>query len=150
MHHDFYWHILLGGGLAVLIGVIWIITTWQVSIAKDDERAQRIRKKYGRTAIARKLIRKILWTGETTEQLRDSFDAPVGITRNPLHTSNSEIWEYVGKDADLPDFHITVKDGLVIGWVKIYSKKGKRSNLLKNKKPAEATPCPVDGFPKGK
>ncbi len=131
MHHDFYWHILLGGGMAAFIIVVWVMMSWKVSVVKPDERTQRIWGKYGRTSIAKKLIRKTLWIGETAEQLRDSFDAPVGITRNPFHSSKSEVWEYTGKEADLPDFHITLKDGLVIGWVKIYSKKGKRSKLLK-------------------
>lgn len=127
MPHGVSFYILLGGGLVILIAAIWLFANWSVNITPDDERTRRIYEKYGRTDIAKKLIRKTVWAGETAEQLRDSFDAPISVKRNPLHTSKSEVWEFLGKDAELPDLHVTMKDGLVIGWVKIYSKKGKRS-----------------------
>ena len=127
MPHSIYWYILFAGGMVILIAAIWLVANWSVSISTDDERTRHIREKYGRTDIAKKLIRKTIWAGETADQLRDSFEAPVSVKRSPFHTSGSEVWEYLGKGAELPDLHVTLKDGLVIGWVKIYRKKGKKS-----------------------
>jgi len=104
--------------------ILWIILTilaiWSLCVLNsfqiEKARRERIYQKYGRNEISEKIIKKIVWVGETKEQLRDSLGMPCDIDENVLKTKVKEIWKYYRKSANRYGFKVKVENGAVVGW----------------------------------
>jgi hypothetical protein len=107
--------------MSILVAIIAIvvliyIVSYASNKAAKKARAEAIYKKYGHTEIAERIIKKIVWVGETTDQLLDSLGKPVDTDENVLKTKTKEIWKYCQKSANRYGFKVKVENGIVVGW----------------------------------
>lgn len=104
--------------MGTIIKIIFLIIAFFVlkSYVTKKVRRKRIYQKYGYTEIADRIIKKIIWVGETSDQLLDSLDQPLDIDENVLKTKTKEIWKYYQKGINRYGLKITVENGVVVGW----------------------------------
>ena len=108
-------------GLTIFIAIIGIVILLQYKkylaikqAAKD--RKDRIYQKYGQTDIAEKIIKKTIWVGESSEQVRDSIGVPIDIDEKVLKTKRKETWKYYPKGTNRYGLKVFVENGFVYGW----------------------------------
>lgn len=79
-------------------------------------RRRRIFAKYGHTDTAHDIIRRMIWKGQTAEQLVDSLGDPIAVDSKLLQTKSREIWKYGRRGRNQFGTKITIDDGTVVGW----------------------------------
>lgn len=102
--------IILGIGVALI--VIAAITRSLIRAA----RAHAIYAKYGQTETAERIIKRQVWVGQSTEQLRDSLGSPVDVDEKVLKTKTKHVWKYVHRGGNRFGLRITLENGFVVGW----------------------------------
>ncbi len=100
--------------LALLLGAILIITL--AGLWGYRQRRKQLTEKYGDAEIARRIMKRVLWQGETQEQLLDSLGTPADTDQKVLKTKSKEVWKYrpVGKNRF--GLKVTLDDGIVVAW----------------------------------
>lgn len=96
------------------LGVIVLILA--VCIWGYRQRHKHLTARYGDPEIARRIMRGIVWQGETQEQLIDSLGQPVDTDRKVLQTKTKETWKYRPTARNRFGLKITLDDGVVVGW----------------------------------
>jgi hypothetical protein len=102
--------------LLLIGGVVAAFIKSQKQSQEEDERTKRIYTKYGHTELGDRLAKRVMWTGETTEQLRDSFGPPLDIDEKVLKTKKREVWKYFRKGQNRYGLRVTIESGIVVGW----------------------------------
>jgi hypothetical protein len=82
------------------------------------QRRKHLVEKYGDAEIARRMMRGVIWQGETREQLLESLGKPVNIDERVLKTKSKEIWKYRKTARNRFGLKITLDDGVVVAWEK--------------------------------
>ena len=72
--------------------------------------------KYGDKEIVDRIMRKMWWQGQTSEQLHDSLGEPIDIEQHVMKTKTKEVWKYNQTGKGRFGLRITIEDGKVIGW----------------------------------
>lgn len=103
----------MGFLIFILIIIAFFILT---SYSSKKAREKRIYQKYGHTEIAENIIKKVIWVGETSDQLLDSLGRPCDIDENVLKTKKKETWKYCRKSTNRFGLKIIVENGFVVGW----------------------------------
>lgn len=85
-------------------------------IAKKRARLRYLREKYQDEEIVQKILSRIIWVGQTAEQLTDSLGHPVATDRKLLKTKTRDVWKYRHQGANRYGLRITVENGQVSGW----------------------------------
>ena len=98
--------------LALLAYFTW---QWLGPIVIETRREQRLRAKYGGQEL-NDLLAKVIWEGETAEQVRDSLGPPVEVEALARKTKHKEIWKYGHEGGNRFRLRITLDDGQVSGW----------------------------------
>lgn len=100
--------------LTLLPGVL--ILTALACVWGYRQRRKQLTGKYGDPEIARRIMRRVLWPGETQEQLLESLGTPADTDQKILKTKSKEIWKYrpVGKNRF--GLRVTLDDGIVVAW----------------------------------
>ena len=100
--------------LTLLPGVL--ILTALACVWGYRQRRKQLTEKYGDPEIARRIMRRVLWPGETQEQLLESLGTPADTDQKILKTKSKEIWKYrpVGKNRF--GLRVTLDDGIVVAW----------------------------------
>ena len=75
-------------------------------------------KKYNDEQLARKIMRRTLWKGQTAEQVIDAIGKPKDIEQKVLKIKNKEIWKYFSSERRRYGLRITLNDEIVVGWDK--------------------------------
>jgi hypothetical protein len=107
------------GCLALLIGVFVLYTRYDAARRKKraEELAARLAdltERFGETD-AKRILDKMVWTGQTAEMLRESLGDPVAVDRRVLKTKTKEVWKYRPMGQGRYATRVTVEDGAVIG-----------------------------------
>jgi hypothetical protein len=82
------------------------------------QRRKHLTEKYGDEQIARRMMKGVIWQGETREQLLESLGKPVDIDEKVLKTKSKEIWKYRKTARNRFGLKITLDDGVVVAWEK--------------------------------
>jgi hypothetical protein len=82
----------------------------------EKRRKEWLLAKYGDAEVVDKIIRKTVWQGETSEQLRDSWGEPIDIDHHLMKTKTKEVWKYNQTGKGRFALRITIEDGKIIGW----------------------------------
>jgi hypothetical protein len=98
----------------LFVGVILLIAL--VKAANEKARKTRIYQKYGHGEVAEDIIKKRIWTGQSSDQLVDSIGSPHDIDQKVLKTKKKEIWKYAHKGGNRYGMRITVENNVVVGW----------------------------------
>jgi len=97
-----------------LIAVIGIIIAFR--IYRKAARLADLTKKYGDEAIAKRIMQRTFWLGQTNEQLIDSLGYPIAKDNVLLKTRKREVWKYEKQGKNRYGLRITLDDDLVAGW----------------------------------
>ena len=93
------------------------IVLWWISYFFTKKKRERLAQKYESLDVADKLMNKVIWQGETMEQLMDSFGSPIDIEQTVLKTKTKVTWKYGKTGKNRYNLKIHLEDGEVTGWV---------------------------------
>ena len=102
----------------VLIIILAIIAWIFISNYLKKKRRKALFEKYGDRQLVEKIIKRMFWQGQTTEQLKDSLGSPVDIDTKILKNTKKEIWKYDQTGKSRFALRITIENGAVVGWDK--------------------------------
>jgi hypothetical protein len=100
--------------LAAAILVAPLFIGWKVVSVVN--RRRRLTEKYQTAEVVRKVLKKQLWVGQTTEQLVDALGRPSDIDQKVSKTKSKETWRYERRGKHRFGLRITIEDGVVVGW----------------------------------
>jgi len=90
--------------------------------AQDAEREQQraahqkgLEQRYGHEA-AQRILSKTLWQGATAEMVREMFGAPEDVSTRVYKMKTTETWKYERIDARRYAKHVTLENGVCVGW----------------------------------
>jgi hypothetical protein len=101
-------------GLILLGGIIWGIA---VAVARANKRKM-LMQKYNDVNVVNKIMGKVIWEGETAEQLIYSLGRPKGVDQKYLKSRTREIWKYGQTSRTRFGLRVTLDNGVVAGWDK--------------------------------
>ena len=105
------------GGVMVLAAIVVAGLIWLWNYL-EAERRKLLLQKYGNAAVVDRIMRKILWEGETEEQLTDSLGRPLAVDSHVLKTKITETWKYDSTGRNRYALRVRVDNGIVVGWDK--------------------------------
>lgn len=106
MHFSSYLALFAGAAVLVCAVAVWGYL----------QRRKQLTAKYGDPAIARRIMQRVVWQGETQEQLRESFGEPADIDQKVLKTKSKEVWKYRPTGKNRFGLKVTLDDGVVVAW----------------------------------
>lgn len=106
------WPLLVG--LIIVATVIWFVANQVQKAAKQ----RALLAKYGDKEIVERLMGRMFWVGQSTEQLLDSLGSPEAIDQKVLKTKKKEIWKYNHRGGNRYGLRITLDNDEVVGWDK--------------------------------
>jgi hypothetical protein len=80
------------------------------------QRRRHLIERYGDPEIARRIMKGILWQGETQEQLLESLGRPEDTDEKVLKTKTKQVWKYRPTAKNRFGLKVTLDDGVVVGW----------------------------------
>lgn len=102
-----------------LVGIIVIaIVIGLISNFFEKKKRQRLMDKYGSEYIVEQIMKKMIWQGQTEEQLIDSIGSPRAVDQKVLKTKVKETWKYEKTGENRYNLRVTIENGEVIGWDK--------------------------------
>jgi len=104
---------LVVAAITVVLALIVTIAIWGYR-----QRRKHLVEKYGDEEIAHRMMRGVIWQGETREQLLESLGKPMDIDEKVLKTKSKEIWKYRQTARNRFGLKITLDDGVVVSWEK--------------------------------
>ena len=92
-----------------------------------EKERERLMNKYNDKKLVDKLMNKMIWQGQTEDQLIDSIGRPTHIEQEDLMTKAQKSWKYEqaksGRIAwcstSSPTFTVTIENGKVLGWDRV-------------------------------
>ena len=102
---------LIIGALVALAILIAAFCVWGYR-----QRRKHLIEKYGDAEIAQRMMKGIIWQGETREQLLESLGKPVDTDEKVLKTKTKEIWKYRRTARNRFGLKVTLDDGVVVAW----------------------------------
>jgi hypothetical protein len=100
----------------VVICIVFFVAQRISAAIAEGKRKENIYLRYGKSALAERLIEKTIWVGETARQLRDSLGPPLDVDQKRLKTKKKEIWKYHRTGSNRYALKITLDDDVVVGW----------------------------------
>ena len=88
---------------------------WLGPIITEHRREQRLRERYSGQELE-DLIAKVIWEGESADQIRDSLGPPIAVESHTRKTKHKEVWKYGHEGGNRYRLRITLDDGQVVSW----------------------------------
>jgi len=107
--------------VVVLVVLVTLILVPVIAFVRWQQKRRRaaLLLKYGDEDIVDKIMQRMMWQGQTEEQLSDSLGSPESTDRKVLKHKVREIWKYNRQgNANRFNLRITLEDGVVVGWDK--------------------------------
>ena len=115
------WPTLIGGCIALLVART-LFNSWRSVRLADKRRAQmearqsHLLEKYGDQYLVERIMSRMIWQDQTSEQLRDSLGDPVDTDEKVMKSRRREVWKYHPTGANRFSLRVTLDNGLVTGW----------------------------------
>jgi hypothetical protein len=106
----------MGVILMLAIVVLGIGGAYLVARSAILSRERRITSRYSDPDVARRIVGREFWVGQTAEMLRDSLGSPVRVVRDP--EGDGERWSYGQRRGDRYELEIELEEGAVVDWVR--------------------------------
>ena len=100
--------------LALFAGTAALVCA--IAVWAYRQRRRQLTAKYGDAETVRRIMRRVIWQGETQEQLRESFGEPADIDQKVLKTKRKEVWKYRPAGRNRFGLKVTLDDGVVVAW----------------------------------
>lgn len=97
----------------VVIGLIIAGVVWFRHLQKQ-KRIEYLFDKYGDNAVVDRIMRRILWQGETAQQVIDSLGNPLNVDRKLMATRSREVWKYQQTGRGRYALRVTLDNDVVI------------------------------------
>lgn len=75
-----------------------------------------LKKKYGDEELAKRIFKKSVWQGMTTEMLVDSLGRPVELDERIMKSKTRRVFKYNRTGKNRFQRTVTVENGIVVGW----------------------------------
>ena len=99
----------------VIVGAVWFkYSEKQKQLENQRRRIEYLRAKYGDEAAVDCIMRRILWKGETAQQLIDSLGNPLSVDIKMMATRKREVWKYQQIGRGRYALRITLDNDVVI------------------------------------
>lgn len=102
----------MDGYLALLITVAVVV----IIVLKERYREKKLLQKYGDMVIVKRILSRVVWIGESVEQLRESLGSPQTIKHEVTKTTNKQIWKYNRIGKNRYQTKITIENNEVVGF----------------------------------
>lgn len=102
--------------LVIILVITIVIIIQQIKKHLRLQRLEYLKAKYQDPQIVDMIAKKMIWQGQTSEQLIDSIGKPVDIDTKVLKTKKKETWKYRPLGANRYGLKIFLENGVVIGW----------------------------------
>lgn len=107
----------------IVLVVLFLMAQFDRERRKKREREMQrrhayVQAKYRDPGIVNMIMNRMLWQGQTTEQLRDSLGNPEDVDEKVLKTKTKHIWKYHQTGRNRFGLKITVENNVVVGWDK--------------------------------
>jgi len=99
----------------IIIFISFFVIALIVDFFAKKNKKERLTQEYGEE-IATRIMKKIIWHGETETQLIESMGKPQAIDTKYLKTKTKEIWKYHSFGKNRFKTRITIDEGIVVGW----------------------------------
>lgn len=113
-----------------LVSGIWLFIKWlnakrqsdsalrQEVIQKESDLARRaaLLGKYGDTELVRRIVARLVWQGQTQEQLLDSLGQPADTDERVLKNKTRKTWKYHPVGKNRYNLRVILENGVVVGW----------------------------------
>lgn len=73
-------------------------------------------KKYGDPETVNRILKKIIWVGQTSVQLQDSLGVPKDVDESVYMMRREQVWTYRARKGSSCGLRVRMEDGIVIGW----------------------------------
>lgn len=100
----------------ILIVAAVVIISIVFNVAQNKRRRAKLMSKYGDSKIVDKIMRKMMWQGQTEGQLIDSLGKPSDIDQRVMKSKVRETWKYHRQGKNRYGLRITIENGQVVGW----------------------------------
>lgn len=101
--------------LAVLAAIVFGLVSWAKSAARKRRR-EALYAKYGDAEVVDKIMARMMWQGQSMEQLTDSLGSPADTDSRVMKTKHREVWKYHPAGKNRYRLRVTVENGVVVGW----------------------------------
>lgn len=102
--------VLIGASIAIFVILIL------VRVIRRNARRAELLGKYGDKDIVNQIMRRMIWQGQTSEQLMDSLGPPVERDEKLLRKCVRRTWKYHQTGQNRFKLRITLENDIVIGW----------------------------------
>jgi len=102
--------------LWVIIAIVAIAIAFR--IFSTVMRRKQLLTKYGDEEIVRRIMKKLIWEGQSKDQLIDSLGRPLDVDQKVLKTKSRETWKYQRTGKNRYRLRVVVENDIVIGWEK--------------------------------
>lgn len=99
--------------VAIIISLTIVLLVIDYVIKKNKK--ERLIRQYGEE-IAVRIMKKIVWHGETEIQLIESLGKPQAIDTKYLKNKTKEVWKYRSSGKNRFKTRIVLEEGIVVGW----------------------------------
>lgn len=100
--------------LAAAVAIIALIS--YLSAQSRKRRRLHLLQKYGDSAIVDRILGRMFWQGQTSEQLLDSLGEPADIDEKVLKSKVRQTWKYHRSGRNRFGLRIVLENGVVTGW----------------------------------
>jgi len=100
----------------LILGVLVTVTVVGTKVLRRAGRRAALMAKYQDAALVDRLLQKVLWQGETADQVQESLGAPAAIDDATLKTKSKQTWKYYKTGRGRFALRVTLEDNLVVGW----------------------------------
>lgn len=118
---------LIGAGIAKIfetLGFLFplvacttvVVAVISLNVIQRKKRLEYLRNRYGSEEIAKLIVQRKFWQGQTSEQLTDSLGNPLSVDQKILKSKTREVWKYNRQGSNRYGLRITLDDGIVVGW----------------------------------
>jgi hypothetical protein len=100
----------LAAAVLVVVGIV------AVSVLRKQARRNRLMEKYGDETFVDRIMRKMMWQGMSSDQLRESLGPPVAIDRKVYKSKITETYKYAPSGKKSFHCRVKVENNVVVGW----------------------------------
>lgn len=98
--------------------IVLIVSAVLIAFIMNAMRRAALMKKYGDKALVDRLMRRMIWEGQTAGQLVDAIGKPAQIDEKVMKAKTRDTWKYNQRSRTRFGLRVTVEDGVVVGWDK--------------------------------
>ena len=109
---------IISTALSLVLALAMLALLWRFGLPALQEwwRVRRLCRKYPAGPELDDMLAKVIWSGQQSQQVRDSLGAPHSVETLARKTKSKEIWKYGHEGGNRYRLRITLDDAVVSSW----------------------------------